>query len=114
MTVSDVVALISAASALVAIFFAVKNGKRTDTKEIERRAAERTETNMKLDAISRDVKETKENSKETARNMQALADKVAVVDSKADKAHYRLDRIEDELEGLEKKVEQNERKEHKA
>lgn len=95
-TVSDVVALVSAASALVAIFFAVKNGKRTDTKEIERRAAERTETNVKLDVISGDVREIKETSKETVRNVQALADKIAVVDAKADRAHYRIDALEKE------------------
>ncbi len=103
MSGSDIVAIISALSACFAIFSVVRNYKQSSKKEIEQRTVERTETNMKLDAIGRNVADIKETMSETKKDIQHLNEKLALVDAKAEKAHLRIDM-------LEKEVSENERK----
>lgn len=89
--------LISVISTAFAIYFGLKSSRKADTKEIEKRTAERVETNMKLDAIIRDMKDIKESVVETRKDVQQLGERLAIVDQKADKAHLRLDYVEREL-----------------
>ena len=83
MTGAEIVAVISALSACFAIFSVIRNTRRSSEKDIEQRTIERTETNMKLDSIKKDV--------------QRLGEKVALGDAKAEKAHLRIDMLEKEV-----------------
>lgn len=103
MSGSDIVAIISALSACFAIFSVIRNYRQSSQKEIERRTTERTETNVKLDTIGRNVADIKETMNETKKDIQHLNEKLALVDAKAEKAHLRIDM-------LEKEVSENERK----
>ena len=97
MSGSDIVAVISTLSACFAIFSVIRNYKRSTEQEIVRRTAERTETNMKLDSIGKNVTDIKETINETKKDIQNLSDKLAIVDAKAEKAHLRIDMLEKEV-----------------
>ena len=103
MSGSDIVAVISALSACFAIFSVIRNYKKSTENEIAHRTAERTETNMKLDSIGKNVSDIKETINETKKDIQHLNERLAIVDSKADKAHLRIDMLEREVEGNERK-----------
>lgn len=85
---------ISAISVSCAIYFSSKNSRKNDTKEIEQRVAERTETNMKLDEIGRNVTDIKYDISATKKEVQNLTERMASVESSAKQAHHRIDRIE--------------------
>lgn len=97
MSGSDIVAVISALSACFAIFSVIKNYRKSTEQEIAHRTAERTETNMKLDSIGKNVADIKETINETKKDIQQLNEKLAVVDAKAEKAHLRIDMLEKEV-----------------
>ena len=90
----EVTILVSIISVCFAIYFGLRNNKRSDVKEIEQRVKERTETNMKLDQISRNVSDIKESISDTNKDLQELKEKIALVEQKTNKAHVRLDVIE--------------------
>lgn len=90
----EVALLISVISVCFSIYFGLRNNKRSDVKEIEQRVKERTETNMKLDQISRNVSDIKESISDTNKDLQELKEKIALVEQKTNKAHVRLDVIE--------------------
>lgn len=90
----EVALLISIISVCFSIYFGLRNNKRSDVKEIEQRVKERTETNMKLDQISRNVSDIKESISDTNKDLQELKEKIALVEQKTNKAHVRLDVIE--------------------
>lgn len=62
----EVALIVSIVSVSFSIFFGLKNSKKSDVKDIEARVARDTKTDMKLDEISKDVKEVKD----TVRNIQ--------------------------------------------
>ena len=62
MDISTISIMISIVSVSFAVFFGLKNNRRSDEKEIAERIARDTKTDMKLDAIAKDVKEVKETS----------------------------------------------------
>lgn len=97
MSGAEIVAVISAVSALFAIFSVIRNTRKTSEKEIEQRTIERTETNMKLDSIKKDVSDIKDVINETKKDVQHLNEKLALVDAKAEKAHLRIDMLEKEV-----------------
>lgn len=90
----EVALLISVISVCFSIYFGLRNNKRSDVKEIEQRVKERTETNMKLDQISRNVSDIKESISDTNKDLQELKEKIALVEQKTNKAHVRLDVLE--------------------
>lgn len=90
----EVALLVSVISVCFSIYFGLRNNKRSDVKEIEQRVKERTETNMKLDQISRNVSDIKESVSDTKKDLQELKEKIALVEQKTNKAHVRLDVIE--------------------
>ena len=76
MDTSTIVSItISAISVACAIYFSSKSSRATDTKEIERRVAERTETNIKLDNISKNTDDIKQNVTSVQRDLQKHAEK---------------------------------------
>ena len=56
----EITLLISVISVSFSVFFGLKNSKKSDEKDIAERIARDTRTDMKLDEISKDVKEVKE------------------------------------------------------
>ena len=56
----EVALLVSVVSVAFSIFFGIKNSKKSDSEEIAQRIARDTRVDMKLDEISKDVKEVKE------------------------------------------------------
>lgn len=55
----EIALLISIVSVAFSIYFGLKNGKRSDTKDIEQRVRENTLINSKLDNISSTTQEIK-------------------------------------------------------
>lgn len=90
--------IVSTISVSCAIYFSSKNSRNTDTKEIEQRVAERTETNMKLDEIGRNVTDIKYDISSTKKEVQNLTERMASVESSAKQAHHRIDRFENKEE----------------
>ena len=74
--------LISGVSVCFAIYFGLRNNKRSDVKEIEQRVRERTETNMKLDNIGKCVAEIKDNISDTKRDLQEVKEKLFLVEQR--------------------------------
>lgn len=90
----EVALLISLVSVAFSVYFGLRNNKRSDTKEIEQRVAERTETNMKLDQIGKDVQDIKYDISATKKSVNSLTERVASVESSVKSAHHRLDTME--------------------
>lgn len=96
--------LITAISVVSALYFSSKNSKSTDVKEIERRVEERTETNMKLDEIGRNVNDIKFDISSTKKEVYSLTERVASVEASFKAAHQRIDKIEKEMEDHDKEA----------
>lgn len=95
MDTSTIVSItISAISVACAIYFSSKSSRATDTKEIERRVAERTETNIKLDNINKNTNDIKQDLTSVKRDIQNHAEKIVEVASSAKQAHHRIDTLE--------------------
>lgn len=85
--------------ALVSSFyFSSKSAKKTDTKDLEKEITQRTETNLKLDNIARNVADIKYDMSTTKNDIQDLKERVIRVDESAKQAHKRLDTIEARVE----------------
>lgn len=87
------VSVVSAMSALVAIFFAVKNGKRTDVKDIEDRVARDTKIDMKLDDISEDTKDIRETVKNIQNDVKDHEGRIVKLEASYKAEHKRLDEV---------------------
>lgn len=89
--------VISAISVSCAMYFSHKNSKTTDVKEIELRVAERTETNIKLDEISRNTQEIRYDVTSLKKDVQKHGEKIIEIEASAKQAHKRLDTLEGRL-----------------
>lgn len=87
------VSVVSAMSALVAIFFAIKNGKRTDVKDIEDRVARDTKIDMKLDDISEDTKDIRETVKNIQNDIKDHEGRIVKLEASYKAEHKRLDEV---------------------
>lgn len=95
----EVAFLISLASVAFSVFFGLKNSKRTDTKDIEERVKENTRINMKLDAISSNTTEIKNEVSEMRKEINSHDTRIIKVEESVKSAHYRLNTIEERLNG---------------
>lgn len=93
----EIALLISLVSVSFAIFFGMKNAKRGDVKDIEQRVAERTETNMKLDEIGRNVQDIKYDITATKNEVKALGERIVSVEQSTKSLHHRVDTVESRL-----------------
>lgn len=93
----EITVLISAVSVAFAIFFGLKNNKRADTKEIEERTRDRAELNLKLDFISKQTNEIKEQISSLVKEVQNHGEKIAELQQSTKSAHHRIDTIEQRL-----------------
>lgn len=67
---SVVVSSVSMLSAVVAIFFAIKNGHKANVDEVKQRVEENTKINLKLDAITNNVSDIKSTVQEINKEVQ--------------------------------------------
>lgn len=98
MTISEIVAVLALVISFITVFLNLRSSKKKDNKDLEQRVIERTETNMKLDEIGRNVNEIKDSVKETKRDVQKLAERQALTDAKVDKAHARIDMLKIQID----------------
>lgn len=89
----EVTFLISVLSLALAVYTGLKNVKRNDTSDIERRATEQAILNTKLDNISGDCREIKSEMGSVKREVQNLTERIVVVEQSVKSAHKRLDGI---------------------
>lgn len=89
--------IISVLSLGFSVFMGLKNNKRTDAKDIEERVKENTRINMKLDAISNNTTEIKNEISEMRKEINSHDSRIIKVEESAKQAHRRLDTIEERL-----------------
>lgn len=97
MDIAIISLIVSAVSVSFAIFFGLKNNKRTDTKDIEERVKENTKINFKLDTIMESTKEIKMEVSNLKEEMQMHNDRIIKVEESAKQGHKRIDALEGRL-----------------
>lgn len=93
----EVALLISFISVAFSIFFGLKNSKRSDTKDIEERARERTELNVKLDFISSNMQDIKEQMSSLVEKVDSHGERLTRIEGSLDTAWRRIDEIMERL-----------------
>lgn len=91
--------IISILSLGFSVFIGLKNNKRTDTKDIEERVKNNTEINMKLDAISSNTTEIKNEVTEMRKELNSHDNRIIKVEESVKSAHHRLDGLEARING---------------
>lgn len=94
MDIAIISLIVSAVSVSFAIFFGLKNNKRTDTKDIEERVKENTRINFKLDTIMESTKEIKAEMSNLKEEMQMHNDRIIKVEESAKQGHLRINALE--------------------
>lgn len=103
----EVALLISIVSVAFSIFFGLKNSKKSDEKDIAERIARDTRTDMKLDEISKDVKDVKETVRNIQNDVKDHEGRIVKLEASYKAEHKRLDEIFSMVE-LRKEVDRNE------
>lgn len=85
--------LISGITGSFAIFFGLKGYRRNDIKDIEEKAARDAKIIVKLDAISVDVKDIKDDMSNINKRVDEIDKRVVIVEQSTKSAHKRLDGI---------------------
>lgn len=93
----EIAVLISIVSVGFSVFFGLKNSKRTDTKDIEERVKENTRINMKLDAISNNTTEIKNEVTEMRKELNSHDNRIVKVEESTKQAHHRIDELLDRI-----------------
>lgn len=83
--------IISITSLVVSIVRGAKTDHKANAKEIQDRVAETTRLDVKLDAISKDLADLKDEIRLQRKEFQNLTERVAKVEASASQAHKRLD-----------------------
>ena len=94
---SSVAIIISVLSLVFSVFKSLRSEKRTDTKEIEERVKENTRINMKLDAISNNTTDIKNEVSEMRKEINSHDGRIVKVEESVKSAHHRLDGLEERL-----------------
>ena len=94
MDIAIISLIVSAVSVSFAVFFGLKNNKRTDTKDIEERVKENTRINFKLDTIMESTKEIKAEMSNLKEEMQMHNDRIIKVEESAKQGHLRINALE--------------------
>lgn len=83
--------LLSVLAVLCSIISVYRSGKKQDTEEVAKRAAENAVINTKLDQIGVDVRDVKYDVTAVKKDVARLDKEIAVVRASAKSAHKRLD-----------------------
>lgn len=89
--------IISVLSLGFSVFMGLKSNKRTDTKDIEDRVKENTRINMKLDAISNNTTDIKNEVSEMRKEINSHDSRIVKVEESVKSFHHRLDGIEERM-----------------
>ena len=89
--------IISVLSLGFSVFIGLKNNKRTDAKDIEERVKENTRINMKLDAISNNTTNIKNEVSEMRKEINSHDSRIVKVEESVKSFHHRLDGIEERM-----------------
>ena len=103
----EVALLISIVSVAFSIFFGLKNNKKSDEKEIAERIARDTRTDMKLDEISKDVKDVKETVRNIQNDVKDHEGRIVKLEASYKAEHKRLDEMFNMVE-FRREVDKNE------
>ena len=90
----EVALLLSFISVSFAVYSGLKNLKKADASEIERRASEQAKVNVKLDNIATDCREIKSDMSSVKKDVQELSERLVVVEQSVKSAHHRIDTVE--------------------
>lgn len=103
MPITTVLSIIAVSLSLIfgvaSICFSFRNNKRTDTKDIEERVKENTRINMKLDAISSNTTEIKNEVSEMRKEINLHNDRIIKVEESVKSLHHRINGIEARING---------------
>ena len=83
--------LISGISVAFAIFFGMKNQKRSDTQEIKEDASQLTSVLVKLETISGGISEIKNELSNVKSDMKEDRERIIKLEESSKQAHKRLD-----------------------
>lgn len=89
--------IISVLSLAFSVFMGLKSNKRTDTKDIEDRVKENTRINMKLDAISSNTTDIKNEVSEMRKEINSHDNRIVKVEESVKSAHHRIDGLESRI-----------------
>lgn len=96
--------IISIISVTFSIFFGIvslvlnlKNNRRTDNSDLEDRVRENTRINMKLDTISSNTKEIKDEVVEMRKELNSHDNRIIKVEESVKSLHHRVDEMEAQL-----------------
>lgn len=92
--------IISIISVTFSIFFGIvslvlnlKNNRRTDNSDLEDRVRENTRINMKLDAISSNTKDIKDEVVEMRKELNSHDNRIIKVEESVKSLHHRVDEM---------------------
>ena len=83
--------IISVLSLGFSVFMGLKSNKRTDNTELEERVRENTRINMKLDAISNNTTEIKDEVSEMRKEINSHDNRIIKVEESVKSAHHRTE-----------------------
>lgn len=89
-----IVSMISMLGTLIAIYFALKNGKRTDDADFQKRVEENTRINLKLDEISNKTSDIKDEVQNISKIVQSHDIKLTELDLRCRALEERVKELE--------------------
>ena len=95
----DISLIISLISVAFAIFFGLKNSKRTDVKDIEERVKENTKINVKLDNIGQTTQDIKTEISSMRDDIKSHNDRIIKLEESCKSAHHRIDGLAKRIDG---------------
>lgn len=104
MVTIEITILISVVSIASALYFGLKNAKRADTNDIEARAREMAEINVKLNTILTINGEIKEQIASLVKDVQRHSERLTKVEEMAKRNEEALKRLHDRVDNLDDKV----------
>ena len=101
LSIALIISIISVAFSVffgfISFAFNFKNNKRTDTKDFEERVKENTRINMKLDTITSNTTEIKNEVSEMRKEINSHDTRIIKVEESVKSAHHRLNTLEERL-----------------
>jgi peptidoglycan hydrolase CwlO-like protein len=85
--------IVSASAFCFSVYMGLKGNRKTDENEIAQRIARDTRTEMKLDEMSKDIKEIKETVKNIQNDVKDHEGRIVKLEASLKAVHKRLDEI---------------------
>ena len=85
--------IVSVLAFCFSVYMGMRGNKKTDENEIAERIARETRTDMKLDEISKDIKEVKETVKNIQNDVKDHEGRIVKLEASYKQCHKRLDEV---------------------